>query len=219
MKSLLPILTLVAASSAFAQTAPNVAKKSPLQHSLEVGYVTSSAVFDGAPAVVDDFSGYNLAAKVYVWQNVFLALEYVDSSADINSADPDIPDQINVSRFGYGIGASFDLVGGQLSVSYTFGEAEFETEGGIAPPGDNTNDQGRANVTFSHTYQNGVSASVGVTQFLNDDVDDETAFILGVGYDFKNGLSVNATYSPNSSDLGVGEMSEDTFSLGVKYSF
>ena len=219
MKSILPVLTLVAASSALAQTAPNVAKKSGFQHSVEASYVTSSPVFEGAPAIIDDFSGYNLAAKVYVWQNVFVALEYVDSSADINSADPDIPDQINISRFGYGVGASFDLAGGQLSVSYTFGEAEFETEGGIAAPGDNTNDQGRANVTFGHTYQNGVSASIGITQFYNDLLDDETAFILGVGYDFKNGLSVSATYSPNSSDLGVGEMSEDTFSLGLKYSF
>ena len=218
MKHTLPLLTLLAASAAFAQTAPNVAKKPALQHSVEVAYVSSSFAQNVPTASVDDFTGYSLAAKVYVWENVFVALEQIDVSTDITSIDP-APTGLTSNRFGYGLGATFQVGPGLLNVSYTFGQGELEAENAPAPTPVQENDQGRFNVTYSHAYANGISAALGVTQFFNDFVDDHTAVILTVGYDFRNGLSVFATYSPDSADIGVEEFTEQAFSLGAKYSF
>ena len=212
MKPILPLLALVAASSAFAQTAPSVAKKPALQHSVEVSYIMSSLTDGMLPTdEVDDFSGYQLAAKVYVWQNVFLALEYVDTSADVNSTDPGAPSSLDISRFGYGLGATFQVGPGLISASYTLGEIDADEIGDV--------DQDRLNVTYTHAYANGLTASLGLTHFLNEGPEDHTAVILAVGYDFKNGLSVLASYSPNSADIGADELTENTFSLGAKYSF
>lgn len=217
MKSILPVLTLVSASSAFAQSSPSVAKKSALQHSVEASYVATSSNQQG----LDDLSGFGLGAKAYVWQNVFIALEYVDVGADAVVATPGGPvdTTVDISRLGYGIGATFQFGFGQLDVSYTYGQVDVEIPGVF---GNFEIDQGRLNATVSHTYANGVSAALGVTQYFNSgdfSWDDSTAFILTVGYDFKNGLSVFASYSPDSAAIGDDVTSEDTFALGAKYSF
>ena len=212
MKNTLSLLTLVAASSALAQSAPNVAKKPALQHSVEAAYMASSSIQPGA----DDLEGYNLSARAYVWQNVFVALEYYTGMTDFLTP---APVDVDITRFGYGLGATFQVGPGQLSISYTLGEIEQEAD----TLGSQKADQDRANVTYSQSFGNGFVASLGVTQFFNDDAvglsDDSTAVILGVGYDFGNGLSVQLSYSPDSADVGVDEATENTFSLGARYSF
>lgn len=212
MKHTLSLLTLVAASSAFAQIAPNISKKPVLQHSVEAAYMASSSIQPGA----DDLEGYNLSARAYVWQNVFVVLEYYTGMTDFLTP---APVDVDITRFGYGLGATFQVGPGQLSISYTLGEIEQEVE----PLGSQEADQDRANVTYSQSFANGFNASLGVTQFFNDDgfgpAGDSTAVILGVGYDFKNGLGVFVSYSPDSADIGVDEATENTFSLGARYSF
>ncbi|MFN7317867.1 MAG: porin [Opitutia bacterium] len=208
MKHTLSLLTLVAASSAFAQTAPNISKKPVLQHSVEVAYVASSST----QAAVDDIEGYSLAARAYVWQHVFVALEYYTGMTD--TAVPS-PADIDYNRFGYGLGATFQVGSGQFSASYTLGKMEEETDAS----GTEKSDQDRISLTYAQAYGNSLTVSLGVTQFLNDGVDDATAVILGVGYDFRNGFSVGVSYSPDSADIGDDGVSEDTFSLGAKYSF
>ena len=214
MKNLIPALSLstLAAASAVAQVAPSVAKKPAFQHSVEAAYMASSSIQPGA----DDFEGYNLSARAYVWQNVFVVLEYYTGMTDIS--DP-APVDVDITRFGYGLGATFQAGPGQLSISYTLGEIEQEAES----LGSVEADQDRANITYSQSFGNGFVASLGVTQFFNDEgfgpAGDSTAVILGVGYDFKNGLGVFASYSPDSVDVGVDEATENTYSLGAKFSF
>lgn len=207
MKSILPLITLLAASVAFAQTAP-AAKKSALQHSVEFSYIASSTTQLG----VDDLEGFNVAARAYVWQNAFVALEYYTGMTD--TVIP-APADLDVTRLGYGLGAAFEVGPGLLSVTYTFGELEFEADG----LGSEEVDQERANLTYSQTFASGITAALGVTQYFNDGIEDVTAVILSVGYDFKNGLSIFATYSPDSADVGADNFSEDTFSLGARYTF
>jgi len=209
MKNTLSLLTLLAASAAFAQTAPAVDRKPQLQHSVEAAYLSSSSKDGG----FDDIEGYNLSARAYVWQNVFVALEYYTGMTDTVFESSTL--DVDISRFGYGLGATFQVGAGQLSASYTLGELELEIESYAS----GKIDQERANLTYTHTLGNGVTASLGVTQFMNEQGGDLTAVILGLGYDFRNGLSVFATYSPESSDIGSDEFSEDAISLGARYSF
>ena len=213
MKSILPLLTLVAASSAFAQTAPNVAKKSPFQHSVELAYVTSSSSTAGLG--FDDPSGYSLNGKVFVWKNLFLTLEYISLMTDAPSPSPGVTIDLDLSRFGYGLGGAFEVGPGVITASYTLGTAKIESDGF----GDEEADQDRLSVGYSQAFGNGVTAGLSLVQFFNDGIDDYTAIIFSLGYDFRNGFSVNASFSPDSADLGVEEFTENVFSLGAKYSF
>lgn len=213
MKSILPLLTLVAASSAFAQTAPNVAKKSPFQHSVELAYVTSSSPSSGGGFGFDDPSGYSLNGKVFVWKNLFLTLEYISLMTDAPSPGGLV--DLDLSRFGYGLGGAFEVGPGVITASYTLGTVKIESDGF----GGGEGDQDRLSVGYSQAFGNGVTAGLSVVQFFNDGIDDSTAVIFSLGYDFRNGFSVNASFSPDSADLGVEEFTENVFSLGAKYSF
>lgn len=207
MKSILPVLTLVAASSAFAQTAPNIAKKSPFQHSVELAYITSSSL---QPSL-DDPSGYSLTGKAFVWKNLFLTVEYFSLMTDVTVA----PIDVDISRLGYGLGGAFEVGPGVVTASYTLGKGKFESDGGPSLE----DDQNRLSVGYSQAFGNGVTAGLSVVQFFNDGPDDTTAVIFSLGYDFRNGFSVNATFSPDSADIGVENFTENVFSLGAKYSF
>lgn len=198
---------------AFAQMAP-AAKTSGFMPSIEASYFSGSsrlANFDGP-------SGYQLAARGYVWQNVYLQVEYVDASGDILPAIGDYSFQ----RFGYGLGASFKVGPGQLDVQATYGEmsGEIKVGGVLVAEGDAS--QTRLVAAYSQEIAAGLTASLAVTQSFNSAssllFEDTLSWSINLDYRLGNGISLLAGFSPDGA-LGEDRVSRDTWTVGAKYSF
>ncbi len=206
------VLSLVGVP-AFAQMAP-AAKSSTFMHSAEASYFSGSSRLDN----FDGPSGYQLAARAYVWQNVYITLENVDASGDIAGGAA----EFNFKRFGYGLGASFKVGPGQIDVQATYGELKGDVQvGGVVAEEDDA-DQTRLTVAYSQELAAGLTGSLAATQSLNSDsallFEDTLSWSLGLDYRVGNGISLLAGFTPDGA-LGEDRLSRNTWTVGAKYSF
>lgn len=197
----------------FAQTA-STAKSSTFAHSVEAAYFSGSSRVDG----FDGPSGYQLAARAYAWQNIYVTLENVDASADVGGGVGDA----NFKRFGYGLGASFKVGPGQMDVQATYGELKGDIEvGGVLVDADDAH-QTRLTVAYSQELVKGLTGSLAATQSLNSANDlqfeNTLSWSIGLDYRFGNGVSLLAGFTPDGA-LGEDRLSRNTWTVGAKYSF